>query len=165
MSGFCKSRHIHTITDLRKLRLSYGDILINTCILTLQLNWRWRISLKIFFSHFQSFNTWQYRRCTWSFPNVCMDKLVYQLPVRSLRAYLFSTRVVFRLHLMVQLALVKTLFVWYAIRALDGYHAFVTSLLMWCISSVPWVFNHTSAHDKSSCNSACAHQFLKFYTR
>ena len=62
---------------------------------------------------------------------------------------------------MVQLAIVKTLFVWCAIRALDGYRAFVTSLLVWCISSVPRVFNHTSAHDKSSCNSACARQFLE----
>ena len=60
-----------------------------------------------------------------------------------------STRVVFRMHLMVQLALVKTLFVWCAIRVLGGYRAFVTSLLMWCISSVPRVFNHTSARTNS----------------
>ena len=93
---------------------------------------------------------------------------MYQLPVRSLRAYLCSTRVVFRVHLMVQLALVKALFVWCAIGVLDGYlswRAFITSLLVWCMSSVPRVFNHTSAHDKSSCNSACACQFLKFYMR
>ena len=97
-----------------------------------------------------------------------MVKLVYQLPVHSSRAYLCSTHVVFHVHLMVQLVLVKTLFVWCAIRALDGYlswRAFVTSLLVWCMSSVPRVFNHTSAHNKSWCNSTCVCQFLKFYTR
>ena len=93
---------------------------------------------------------------------------MYQLPMRSLRAYLCSTRVVCPCAFDGATALVKILFVWCAIRVLDGYlswRAFVTSLLVWCMSSVPRVFNHTSAHDKSSCNSACACQFLKFYTR
>ena len=44
-------------------------------------------------------------------------------------------------------------------------HALVINLPVKCTSSVPWVFNHTSTHDKSTCNKGDTRQIIDFHTR
>ena len=73
---------------------------------------------------------------------------------------------VHHMYSMAKRALVTSLFVW---RATCGRwlpeRALVTSLLMWCMSSMPRLFNRTSAYDKYACNKEDTLHIINFYSR